>query len=103
MYLVRAYIIALQAVIKRGKQFLCDFVDDLARKADEGTWTAYREPETLRLWFWNEQLCYGFFADTPGDWVEYQSAEGRRWWHHDVSGRWFFADLYSTCSLDASA
>lgn len=60
-----------------------------AQKAE--VWERFIEPETNRVWFWNEECNEAFFEDDPiAGWQCFQDAEGRPWWWHGSTGRFFF-------------
>lgn len=56
-------------------------------------WERYVEPQTQRVWFWREETQEVFYADDPASgWEGYFDAEGKPWWFHAESGRFFFEE-----------
>eukprot|EP00928_Gymnodinium_smaydae_P044856 TRINITY_DN2993_c0_g1_i7.p1 TRINITY_DN2993_c0_g1~~TRINITY_DN2993_c0_g1_i7.p1 ORF type:complete len:533 (-),score=139.95 TRINITY_DN2993_c0_g1_i7:27-1493(-) len=69
--------------------------DEEEAEPDEDTgaaevWETYHEPDTGRAWFWNATTEEVFFADDKSSgWERFVSPEGKPWWWHEASGRFF--------------
>ena len=55
------------------------------------TWQRFRAPESGRVWRWRAADAQWFFEDSPGDWRQYVSPEGKKWWWNNVNEDWFLA------------
>jgi len=54
-------------------------------------WERYVEPRTERVWFWQEATGEMFFADdVDSGWMQYTDKQGRPWWFHEDTGRFFY-------------
>mmetsp|Transcript_9004 Transcript_9004/g.16264 ORF Transcript_9004/g.16264 Transcript_9004/m.16264 type:complete len:312 (+) Transcript_9004:71-1006(+) len=56
-------------------------------------WQLFHEPDTERVWFWNEATEEVFFADDEqSGWTQYLDSSARAWWWHEESARFFYHD-----------
>jgi len=59
----------------------------------EEVWERYNEPETQRVWFWNDATEEVFYADDASSgWEQWTSDDGKPWWYHEETGRFFFEE-----------
>ena len=50
-------------------------------------WVCFTDPETLRRWWWNNLGHEWFYAEAPGPWKRYRSAQhGANYWVKQQNG-----------------